>query len=86
MTGSLRAFYLTFCLVIGSLVWMLAYGMALQFLYRDGRVLQTMVTTNPFAPFQQFKAALSRRRLCLSVPYGRRWRRRRRKAARSMRG
>ena len=53
MTGSLRAFYLTFSLVIGCVVWMLAYGMALQFLYRDGRVLQTTITTNPFAPFQQ---------------------------------
>jgi type IV secretion system protein VirD4 len=56
LTGSLRAFYLTFSLVVGCLVWMLAYGMALQFLYRDGRVLQTMVTTNPFAPFQQLIA------------------------------
>jgi type IV secretion system protein VirD4 len=53
MTGLLRAFYLTFSLVIGCVVWMLAYGMALQFLYRDGRVLQATITTNPFAPFQQ---------------------------------
>jgi type IV secretion system protein VirD4 len=53
MTGLLRAFYLTFSLVIGCIVWMLAYGMALQLLYRDGRVLQTTITTNPFAPFQQ---------------------------------
>jgi type IV secretion system protein VirD4 len=53
MTGPLRAFYLTFSLVIGCVVWMLAYGMALQLLYRDGRVLQTTITTNPFAPFQQ---------------------------------
>jgi type IV secretion system protein VirD4 len=53
MTGPLRAFYLTFSLAIGCVVWMLVYGLALQFLYRDGRILQTTITTNPFAPFQQ---------------------------------
>jgi type IV secretion system protein VirD4 len=53
MTGSLRLFYLTFCLAIACVVWMLGYGLALQFFYKDGRVIQTMITTNPFAPFQQ---------------------------------
>jgi type IV secretion system protein VirD4 len=53
MTWPLRAFYITFSLAIGCVVWMLVYGLALQLLYRDGRVLQTTITTNPFAPFQQ---------------------------------
>ena len=32
---------------------MLAYGLSLQLVYSDGRILQLIVTTNPFAPFQQ---------------------------------
>ena len=31
-------------------------GSRSQFIYGDGRILQTTVTTNPFAPFQQFLA------------------------------
>jgi type IV secretion system protein VirD4 len=53
MTGALRVFYLTFSLMIGCIVWTLAYGLALQVLYRDSRVLQMTITTNPVAPFQQ---------------------------------
>ncbi len=53
MTGALRLSYLMFCLAIGCAVWMLGYGLALQLLYNDGRVLQSMITTNPFAPFRQ---------------------------------
>lgn len=39
---------------MGVVVWLLAYGLALQFLFGDGRILHATVTTNPFAPFQQF--------------------------------
>jgi type IV secretion system protein VirD4 len=53
MTGWLRLFYLTFCLAIACVVWMLGYGVALQLFYNDSRVIQTTITTNPFAPFQQ---------------------------------
>ena len=53
MTGSLRAFYLGFCLTVAFAVWLLAYGLGLQLLYGDGRILQSTITTNPFAPFQQ---------------------------------
>jgi type IV secretion system protein VirD4 len=53
MTGSMRLCYLAFCLAIACIVWMLGYGLALQFFYKDGRIIQTMITTNPFAPFQQ---------------------------------
>ena len=40
MTGSLRVFYFGFCLTVAFAVWLLAYGLGLQLLYRDGRVLQ----------------------------------------------
>lgn len=53
MTGSLRVFYFGFCLTVALTVWLLAYGLGLQFLYGDGRILQATITTNPFAPFQQ---------------------------------
>jgi type IV secretion system protein VirD4 len=53
MTGSLRLCYLAFCLAIACIVWMFGYGLALQFFYKDGRIIQTMITTNPFVPFQQ---------------------------------
>jgi type IV secretion system protein VirD4 len=56
MTGSLRVFYLGFCLAIALAAWLLAYGLALQLVYGDGRILQATITTNPFAPFQQLVA------------------------------
>lgn len=56
MTGSLRVFYLGFCLTVAFAVWLLAYGLGLQLLYGDSRILQATITTNPFAPFQQLIA------------------------------
>ncbi|NGO55340.1 type IV secretory system conjugative DNA transfer family protein [Allomesorhizobium camelthorni] len=56
MTSSLRVFYIGFCLTVAFAVWLLAYGLGLQLLYGDGRVLQATITTNPFAPFQQIIA------------------------------
>lgn len=56
MTGSLRIFYLGFCLTVAFAVWLLAYGLGLQLLYGDGRILQATITSNPFAPFQQLRA------------------------------
>ncbi|MEZ5784603.1 MAG: type IV secretory system conjugative DNA transfer family protein [Rhizobiaceae bacterium] len=56
MTGSLRIFYIGFCLTVAFAVWLLAYGIGLQLLYGDGRILQATITTNPFAPFQQLAA------------------------------
>jgi type IV secretion system protein VirD4 len=53
MTGSLRIIYVAFCLSIALIVWLLAYGLGLQFLYQDGRIIHAMITTNPFAPLQQ---------------------------------
>ncbi|MDX0852492.1 type IV secretion system DNA-binding domain-containing protein [Sinorhizobium medicae] len=54
MTKQLQAFYLLFCVGIAFVVWMLGYGLGLQLFYRDGRILETTITSNPFAPFQQF--------------------------------
>lgn len=56
MTGSLRVVYLGFCLIVAFAVWLLAYGLGLQLVYDDGRILQSTITTNPFAPFQQLIA------------------------------
>jgi type IV secretion system protein VirD4 len=54
MTKGLQAFYLLFCIGIAFVVWMLGYGLALQLFYKDGRILETTITSNPFAPIQQF--------------------------------
>lgn len=54
MTKGLQAFYLLFCLGIAFVVWMLGYGLGLQLFYKDGRILETTITSNPFAPIQQF--------------------------------
>ncbi|UTV41833.1 type IV secretory system conjugative DNA transfer family protein (plasmid) [Ensifer adhaerens] len=54
MTKGLRAFYLLFCAGIAFVVWMLGYGLGLQLFYNDGRILETTITSNPFAPIQQF--------------------------------
>ncbi|KQZ95889.1 conjugal transfer protein TraG [Mesorhizobium sp. Root157] len=56
MTGPLRVCYLIFSLVIGCVIWTLAYGFTLQIFYRDDRVLRATVTTNPLAPFGQLIA------------------------------
>lgn len=56
MIGSLRVFYIGFCLTVALAVWLFAYGLALQLLYGDGRILQATITTNPFAPLQQLVA------------------------------
>lgn len=56
MTGPLRIAYLGFCMAIAFAVWLLAYGLALQLVYGDNRILQATITTNPFAPFQQLVA------------------------------
>ncbi|RVL83972.1 type IV secretory system conjugative DNA transfer family protein [Sinorhizobium meliloti] len=54
MTKGLQAFYLLFCVGIAFVVWMLGYGLGLQLFYKDGRVLETTITSNPFVPIQQF--------------------------------
>jgi type IV secretion system protein VirD4 len=53
MSRTYLAAYLLFCCLIAVAVWMLSYAVILQLIYKDGRILQLMVTTNPFAPFQQ---------------------------------
>jgi type IV secretion system protein VirD4 len=53
MTGPLRIVYIAFCLAIGFVVWLLAYGLALQLFYRDGTILRATITSNPFAPVHQ---------------------------------
>jgi type IV secretion system protein VirD4 len=56
MTGSIRIVYVGFCLTIALAVWLLSYGLALQLLYGDARVLQATITSNPFAPLRQLNA------------------------------
>ncbi|WP_312407109.1 type IV secretory system conjugative DNA transfer family protein [Rhizobium sp.] len=56
MTKGLAAFYLFFCVVIAVAVWMLCYGLGLQLFFKDGRILKTTITSNPFAPVQQLWA------------------------------
>ncbi|WFR97795.1 type IV secretory system conjugative DNA transfer family protein [Rhizobium tumorigenes] len=53
MSRSYQFIYLTFCLLTATAVWMIAYGVALELIYKDGRILHLTVTSNPFAPFQQ---------------------------------
>lgn len=54
MNKGYQAFYLLFCAGIVFAVWTLAYGLGLQLVYNDGRILETTITTNPLAPVQQF--------------------------------
>ena len=53
MIGAYRIAYVAFCIVMAVVVWLLAYGLALQLLHGDGRIFQATITKNPFAPFQQ---------------------------------
>jgi type IV secretion system protein VirD4 len=54
MSRSYLAFYIFFCALIAAAVWMLSYSLILQLVWKDGRILHMMTTSNPFAPFQQF--------------------------------
>ncbi|MBB6469183.1 type IV secretion system protein VirD4 [Aminobacter lissarensis] len=54
MSRNFRAFYLLFCVVIGLVAWTLFYGVGLYLIYGDVRILELTITTNPFAPIQQF--------------------------------
>jgi len=56
MSRGYLAVYLFFCALIAVAVWMLAYGLILQIVFKDGRVLHLMTTTNPLAPLEQFAA------------------------------
>lgn len=54
MSRKFRTFYLLFCVVIGLVAWTLFYGAGLYLIYGDARILELTITTNPFAPIQQF--------------------------------
>ncbi|MES0057248.1 type IV secretory system conjugative DNA transfer family protein [Mesorhizobium sp. M0078] len=54
MSQGYKAFYLLFCTGIVFAVWILGYGLGLQIFFRDGRILEATITTNPFAPLLQF--------------------------------
>ncbi|MVA12946.1 type IV secretion system DNA-binding domain-containing protein [Agrobacterium vitis] len=56
MTKGFKAVYLAFCLAVAFAAWMLGYGAGLHLFYGDGRILDTTIRSNPFAPIQQFWA------------------------------
>ncbi|OWV96882.1 type IV secretory system conjugative DNA transfer family protein [Rhizobium sp. R693] len=65
MSRGYLAVYLIFCVIIAVAVWMLAYGLILQIVWKDGRILHLMTTTNPLAPLLQFAAYSGNRSLRL---------------------
>lgn len=54
MSKGYHTVFLIFCLGVAFAVWMLGYGLGLQLFYKDSRILETTITTNPFVPIQQF--------------------------------
>ncbi len=65
---SLRlVFYLIVCLLIAIAVWMLSYGLILQLLWKDGRILKMTIATAPLAPLFQLMAYPSSRSLQLAA-------------------
>lgn len=65
MSRSYQAVYLFFCLLIAVAIWMLSYSVILQLVWKDGRILKLVTTTNPLAPFQQLLAYSNSRPLQL---------------------
>lgn len=65
MSRSYQAIYLFFCLLIAIAVWTLSYSLILQLIWKDGRILKLVTTTNPLAPFQQLIAYSNSRPLQL---------------------
>ncbi|WFU05899.1 type IV secretory system conjugative DNA transfer family protein (plasmid) [Rhizobium sp. CB3171] len=56
MSRSYLTFYFMFCALIAVAVWMLSYSLILLLVWKDGRILHLMSTSNPLAPIQQFLA------------------------------
>jgi len=56
MTRSYLAVYVLFCSLIAAAAWLIGYGLIMQFLYKDGRILHLTVSANPLAPIQQLLA------------------------------
>lgn len=56
MSRSYLPLYLLICTVIAVAVWMLSYSLILLLVWKDGRMLHLMTTSNPLAPVQQFLA------------------------------
>lgn len=67
MSGAYRLGYLLVCSVIGCSVWALGYGIVLQLIYQDGRILQLTLAAHPLAPFQQLLRFWSSRSLQLTA-------------------
>ncbi|ULJ75914.1 type IV secretory system conjugative DNA transfer family protein [Rhizobium gallicum] len=67
MSRSYQAVYLFFCLLIAVAIWMLSYSVILQLVWKDGRILKLVTTTNPLAPFQQLLAYSNSRPLQLAA-------------------
>lgn len=67
MKKSHQAIYLMFCLLFAVAIWMLGYSLILQLVWKDGRILKLLTTTNPLAPFQQLAAYPSNRSLQLAA-------------------
>ncbi|MDP9810501.1 type IV secretion system protein VirD4 [Rhizobium tibeticum] len=65
MSRSYLTIYMLFCLLIAAAVWMMSYSLILQLVWKDGRILHLMTTTNPLAPIQQFVAYSNSRPLRL---------------------
>ncbi|MBP1848283.1 type IV secretion system protein VirD4 [Rhizobium petrolearium] len=67
MKKSHQAIYLVFCLLFAVAIWMLGYSLILQLVWKDGRILKLLTTTNPLAPFQQLIAYPNNRSLQLAA-------------------
>ncbi|TCR80819.1 type IV secretory system conjugative DNA transfer family protein [Rhizobium sp. BK376] len=53
MKRSALALHLLFSLLTATATWMLIYSLILQFVWKDGRVLHLMTSSDPFVPFRQ---------------------------------
>lgn len=53
MTKGYKAVYGAFCGLIAFMVWTLSYAAILGVVFKDGRVLEAVLSSNPFAPILQ---------------------------------
>jgi type IV secretion system protein VirD4 len=54
MKRSALALHLLFSLLTATATWMLIYSLILQFVWKDGRVLHLMTSSDPLVPIRQF--------------------------------
>ena len=69
MSRSYLAIYLLFCALIAAAVWMFSYSLILLLVWKDGRILHLMTTSNPLRAFPAVCRLLFKSAVAVGGPF-----------------